>query len=334
VKGVSVKPYIFVGDTSLLMHEKNLVAGRRPPASQALRDDAGANEGGGRAKDGAQAAGQRGGGKELYAEGLEEDLIFSHVSSFLQSEQQQQHTKKRARKTCKKRELQVSAPSHLHTLGMQPSLLHTTREEDAEGLPTLEVFAQARAADVSLELEDVGMGPFDEGVAALALAHTTPHPAPPVPPRPLCVFSSSPATPCSTTDATTTTNTRRSPALPSLLLGAPLPRKVAAVGGGCGGSGGGGGGREEEKKGGPQTYGIVDGAGCGERGPDRGTSSILMGGVRGMGVRGMGEVKIITASPSRLGRVLGGSSGLRGGGESEWIGGARVFTSAAEVRDL
>ena len=217
------------------------------------------------------------------------------------------------------------------TPGMQPSLPHTTREEDAQGLPTLEVFAQARAADVSLELEDVGMGPFDEGIAALAVAHTTPHPAP-VLPRPLCVFSSSPATLCSTTDATTT-NTRRSPALPSLLLGASLPRK-AVVGGGCGGSSGGVGGSEEGKMGGPQTYGIVDGAGCGERGPDRGASGMLMGDVRGMGVRGMGEVKIITASPSHLVRVLGASSGLRGGGESEWIGGARVLTSAAEVRDL
>jgi hypothetical protein len=115
VKGVSVKPYIFVGDISLLMHEKNLVAGRRPPASQALCDDAGAKEGGGRAKDVAQAAGQRGRGKELDAEGLEEDLIFSHVSSFLQ-EERQQHMKKRARKTCEKRELQsVSAPSPPHT---------------------------------------------------------------------------------------------------------------------------------------------------------------------------------------------------------------------------
>ena len=123
-----MKPYIFVGDTSLLMHEKNVVAGRHPPAPQALCDDAGAKEGGGRAEDVAQAAGQRGGGKELFAEGLEEDLIFSHVSSFLQKERQK-HTKKRARKSCEKGELQMSAKAR--TPGMQPSLPHTTREEDA-----------------------------------------------------------------------------------------------------------------------------------------------------------------------------------------------------------
>ena len=204
-----------------------------------------------------------------------------------------------------------------------------------------EEFAQARAADASLERDDVGTGACDEVVAALALAHTAPHPAPPpVPPlprqtdvhhpRPLCLFSSTLATSCSTTS-----DSRGSPALPSLLFGSPVPRKVAAIGGRWGGSGGGAGGSEEGKIGGPRKcHAIVDGAGCGERVPDRGASGMSMGGVRGMGVRGMDKVKIITASPSRLGRVLGESSGPIGGRESERIGGARVLTSAPEVREL
>jgi len=130
-KGVSVKPYIFVGDVSILMHERSLVAGRLP--SKPLRD-----QDLGRAHDADPAARKKRGSWPEDADQPQE------------LDEEQRRTKKQAQ--TKRKPLVVSD----HTLGAQLVELNDVQHAASR----LDECEAARTADAS-----AGMAARDDGCA-------------------------------------------------------------------------------------------------------------------------------------------------------------------------